>query len=181
MNTTVKRKKKDSQIYYKTKKYLEKKKDSEINQKLELISKILEIEDLEERYRYLYDLICDYLDCEFQKKNICGFDCGLCKKRRDMIDKNIVKDTYLNGCCHGYKEGRDCQYLESGKGCRIKNIACKTYTCFYLRRRGYRYRLKDIYLARYFFNHRQKFYIENTYFVDKPVIIAGIMKRGECK
>lgn len=181
MNTTLKRKKIDERIYHKTKKYLKQRHDSEIGKKLEFIDKILEIEDIEERYCYLYDLVCDYLDYEFQKKNICGFDCGLCKRRKDMMDRKIVKDTYLNGCCHGYKEDGDCQYLEPDKGCRIKNIACKTYTCFYLRRRGYRYRLKDIYFARYFFNRRQRFYIENTYFVDKPVIIAGIMKRGGCK
>lgn len=169
---------KDKKIYDKTKKYLKKIRDSKIDKKMKIIEDILEIKDKEKRYSYLYDLICDYLDNEFRSKNICGFDCGLCNRRRDMIEKNIKKDTYENGCCHGYKENKDCKYLEPGKGCKIKNIACKTYTCFYLRKRGYRYQLKNIYFARYFFNCRQKFYMENTFFVDKPVVMKGIMKRG---
>lgn len=59
-----------------------------------IINRILEIEDLKKRYSYLYGLICEYLDREFQEKNICGFDCGLCKRRKDMMERKIIKDTY---------------------------------------------------------------------------------------
>lgn len=169
--------KKDRKIFIKTKSYLEKINDQEIDKKMKIINKVLKIKDIEKRYSYLYDLICDYLDNEFKSKNICGFDCGLCKRRKDMIKNNVKKDTYLNGCCYGYKEKKVCKYLIPGKGCSIKNIACKTYTCFYLRKQGYRYRLKDIYLAKYFFNLRQKFYIENAYFKDKDIVMEGILKR----
>ncbi len=171
------RTKKDEKIYQKTKRYLEKKQVDHIQEKMKIIERILEKEDIEERYSYLYDLICDYLDREFREKNICGFDCGICKRRKDMIERKVLKDTYENGCCHGYLKGKTCQYLEPGKGCKIKNIGCKTFTCFYLRKQGYRYHVKDIYFARYFFNPRQLFYMENTFFVDKPIILEGIMKR----
>lgn len=166
---------KDKKIYDKTKKYLEKIGDTDIDTKMKTIESILNISSIEDRYSYLYDLICEYLDNEFINKNVCGFNCGICKRRQEMIDKNIKKDTYLDGCCHGYKNG-DCEYLIPGKGCSIKNIACKTYTCFYLRKRGYRYRLNDMYLSKYFFNFRQKFHIENTFFVDKDVVMQGILK-----
>ena len=171
------RNQKDTRIYQKTKKYLERKKETDIEEKMKVVEKILELKELEKRYSYLYDLICDYLDYEFKEKNICGFDCGLCKRRKDMIARNIQKDTYENGCCHGYLKGKTCEHLEPGKGCKIKNIGCKTFTCFYLRKQGYRYHVKDIYFARYFFNPRQLFYMENTFFVDKPIILEGIMKR----
>lgn len=166
---------KDKQIYRKTRNYLEKINDEEIDDKMKIIESVLNISDIKERYSYLYDLICEYLDNEFINKNVCGFNCGICRRRQEMIDKNIKKDTYLDGCCHGYKKG-DCEYLIPGKGCSIKNIACKTYTCFYLRKRGYRYKLNNIYLSRYFFNYRQKNYIENTFFVEKDVVMEGILK-----
>lgn len=166
---------KDKQIYYKTKKYLEKNKDKEIDKKMKVIESVLNIKDTQERYSYLYDLICEYLDNEFVNKNVCGFNCGICKRRQEMIDKNIKKDTYLDGCCHGYKNG-NCKYLIPGKGCSIKNIACKLYTCFYLKKQGISYNLNNIYLSRYFFNYRQKFHIENTFFVDKDVVMEGILK-----
>lgn len=172
------RTRKDNQIYLKTKKYLEKINDSEIDKKMKVVDKVLDITNKEKRYSYLYDLICDYLDNEFRTKNICGFDCGICKRRKDMIDRNIKKKTYENGCCYGYKNSKPCEHLIPGKGCSIKNIACKTFTCFYLRKQGYRFKLNNLYLAKYFFNYRQKFYIENTYFVDKNVIMKGILKRG---
>lgn len=172
------RTRKDSKIYFKTWKYLEKKKDSEIDKKLEVVKKVLDITDKEKRYSYLYDLICDYLDNEFKSKNICDFNCGICKRRKNMIDRNIKKQLYENGCCYSYKSGKVCKYLVPGKGCSIKNIACKIFTCFYLRKQGYRYRLNDIYLARYFFNRRQKFYIKNTFFEDKDTIMEGILRRG---
>ena len=166
------------QIYAKTKKYLERIKDSNINEKMKIVDEILNIFSKEERYSYLYDLICDYLDNEFKSKNICEFNCGICKRRQDMMNHNIKKETYENGCCYRYMQGSSCEHLIPGVGCGIKNIACKTFTCFYLRKRGYRYKLKDIYLARYFLNYRQRFYIENTYFVDKEIVMKGILKRG---
>ena len=125
---------KDQKIYDKTKSYLEKIHDCDIANKMKIIESVLKIEDKEMRYSKLYDLICDYLDNEFHSKNICGFCCGICKRRKDMIDKNIKKDTYENGCCYGYKQGGICEYLIPGVGCSIKNIACKTFTCFYLRK-----------------------------------------------
>lgn len=167
----------DKRIYNKTKKYLKRINDDNIDEKMLTVKKVLAITDYEERYNYLYDLICDYLDNEFKNKNICGFDCGICKRRKNMIENGIIKSCYENGCCYGYKEEQACKYLIPGVGCSIKNIACKTFTCFYLRKQGYRYKLNNIYLAKYFFNLRQKFYIENTYFVDKNVIIDGILKR----
>ena len=171
--------KKDQRIYEKTKSFLEKRQENDINKKLKIVEKILKIRDKEERYSFLFDQICDYLDSEFLGKNICGFDCGLCLRRKELMKTNPNKETYLNGCCYSYRKGKLCEYLDPNKGgCQIKNIGCKLFTCYYLRKKGYRYHLKDIYLAKYFFNIRQKFYLENTFFVPKDVVMKGILERS---
>ena len=175
---SIKRNKKDERIYNKTKAFLEKKNDSNIEEKMKVIDKVLDIEDKEERLSYLYDLICDYLDNEFVQKGICEFSCDICARRRNMIEKGIKKDTYKNGCCYSYMKKRDCPNLNKDGSCKIKNIGCKLFTCSYLRKKGYRYKLNDLYLARYFFNFRQKFYIEGTFFVPKEEIMKGILERG---
>ncbi len=171
------RSRKDQSIYNKTKRYLEKMNEAGIEEKMKVIDQILEKEDGEERYSYLYDILCDYLDQEFRDKNICGFSNNICKKRCHMIENGKKKDTYDNGCCYSYLHKRDCEHLNVPYGCKIKNLGCKTFTCSYLKKQGIDYRLNRIYLSRYFFNSRQKFYIENIFFVDKDVIMEGIMKR----
>lgn len=156
--------------------------NSEIISEKEKIKMIKEVEEIikekniEKRYSKLYDIICDYLDNEFINKNVCGFKNNLCSRRQYMMEKGIKKDTYLNGCCHSYKDGRDCEHLKNGR-CSIKNIACKTFTCPYLKLKGKRYSINKIPFAKYFFNYRQKFYMQNTYFVDKDVVLKGILER----
>lgn len=150
--------------------------ENEKKRRIGIIKNIIEEKNIKKRYSKLYDMICDYLDDEFIHKNVCGFENNLCSRRKYMMEKGIKKDTYLNGCCHSYKEGKDCQYLKNGR-CSIKNIACKTFTCPYLKLKGKRYSINKIYFAKYFFNYRQKFYMQNTYFVDKNVVLKGILER----
>lgn len=150
--------------------------NQEKKRRIKVLNKILKEKNREKRYSLLYDMICDYLDNEFINKNVCGFCDNLCSRRRSMIEKGIKKDTYLNGCCHSYKENADCHYLKNGR-CSIKNIACKIYTCPYLKLQGKRYNINKIYFAKYFFNLRQKFYMQNTYFVDKDIVLKGILER----
>ena len=123
-------------------------------------------------------MICDYLDSEFNSKNICGFSCNICKRKKEQLKNNKKLIYYKNGCCYNYKKRKICEYFMPNMGCSIKNIGCKIFTCSYLKKQGYKYGLDDIYLARYFFNRRQKFYIEYTFFKDKETIMKGILKRG---
>ena len=168
----------DEKIYTKTKKFLENNNDPKIEEKLKVIEKVLDIKDKEKRLDYLYDLICDYLDNEFKDKNICNFKCDICARRQDMIDRGIKKDTYKNGCCYSYLKKKDCIYLNKNGTCKTKNIGCKLFTCHYLKKKGYKYKLNDIYLAKYFFNFRQKLYIENAIKLPKSEVIKEILERG---
>lgn len=149
--------------------------EEEKKKRISVVDKIIAEKDISKRYSILYDMICDYLDNEFQSNNICGFKDGICSRRQDMIDRGIKKECYLNGCCYGYKEGKTCDYLIDGH-CSIKNIACKTFTCPYLRKKGYKFSINKIYFAKYFFNIAQKVYMEHTHFVDKDIVMKGIMK-----
>lgn len=167
---------KDLAIYKKTKKYLEKKQDADILKKMKLIETVLCIKNSKDRLSYLYDLICDYLDDKFKNNCLCDFKDGVCVSKRILMNVK-KKDTYKNGCCYSYIKKRDCIYLDNDGKCKTKNIACKLFTCSYLRRKGYVFRLNDLYLSKYFFNYRQKDYIENTFYVSKEKIIEEVLKR----
>ncbi len=170
--------KKDKKIYDKTKRYLENRKEKNIEEKLNIVNSILEISDKKERYSYLYDLVCDYLDKEFKEKNICGFKNNICKNCRFLKEKEIKKDSYLNGCCHRFLGKTDCRNLDLKTGkCKIKNISCKLFTCKYLKKEGYKFNLNDIYLSRYFFNFRQKYYLKTAFFLSKEEVLKEILKR----
>ena len=168
----------DEKIYKKTKKFLEEKNDPNILEKLKIIEEVLNIKNKEERLYYLYDLICNYLDKEFKDNNICEFKCDICIRGRDAIDRKIKKETYKNGCCYNDMSKHNCMYLEEDGTCKTKNIGCKLFTCHYLKKKGYKYRLNDIYLAKYFFNLRQKLYIESAFRLSKEEVIKGILERG---
>ena len=160
---------KDKIIYKRTEDYLIKNHEKNINKKLKIVKKVLNKKDIEERYSYLYDLLCDYLDNEFKEKNICDFNCGICKKRKHLKEQNIKKSTYINK--------KNCDHLNNNGSCNIKCLGCKLFTCNYLKKQGYKYRLKDIYLSKYFFNYWQRNFIEYTFRKPKEYVLKGILKR----
>lgn len=164
LNKTINKMKKDNVPLQEQKKHIKK------------VESLIKINDKEERYSKLYDMICDYLDEEFQGKNICQFKDNICSRRKDLMERGIKKELYRDGCCYSYRHHKLCENLKDGR-CTIKNIGCKLFTCPYLRKKGYKYTINQIYFARYFFNTRQKVYIQTTFFVDKKVVMKGILKR----
>ena len=140
--------------------------------------KTFKMEDCDDVAKWIYVVIWgDYLDNEFRSKNLCGFDCGMCKQRRAMKEKGIKKPSYDNGCCYSFRKRELCEYIDPSSGCKIRNIACKLYTCIPLKREGYRFHLRNIYIARYFLNRRQKLYAAFTYFTPKDKIVDELIKR----
>lgn len=134
-------------------------------------------ENIEDKYNYLYDSICDYLDSEFIEKNICGFKNDKCKVKE--------KSGVEMGCCYHCKNKyfgllytnkfRLCEYLKD-KRCSAKCITCKLYTCSELQKQGIKYNTKNVLLIKYFFNPIQKFIIISSHFTPKEKIMKRIIR-----
>ena len=157
---------KDSKLYFN---YDKKNIDDELNFKI-LSIKAANIKDINKRYNYIYDEVCNYLDKKFNNENICDFNNNKCISVRN---KSHCSES-LNGCCYGKKRGL-CKSFKDGR-CTIKSISCKLFTCRYLRHNNIRFKTNDIPLLKYFFNIKQKFIIETSLFKDKEEILTLLMK-----
>ncbi len=125
-----------------------------------------------EKYDYIYDSVCDYLDNEFESKNICEFENDKCIAKRDF--------NLTCGCCRHYKgllsnEFVQCEYLVN-KRCSTKCMPCKMFTCHYIvKNKGIKYNIQDFFLLRKFFNPIQKLIIIKGYFTSKEKLMKKIL------
>jgi len=93
--------------------------------------------DLYSRYEMIYDYICENLDEEFMRKNICKFENDKCIfNRHDKSKYNIM------GCCYSFKYNglvttdiHLCKHLVN-RSCDAKCLGCKLFTCKYLKKRS---------------------------------------------
>lgn len=128
-----------------------------------------------ERYNYIYDTVCDYLDSCFYERNLCDFKDNKCGEKRNT--------SSLTGCCHHFKNKLlgplstlvPCEYLQEDYSCKAKCISCKLFTCDYLRKKGIKFKMKDILLLDTFFNPLQKYFIKYMVFTPKEKIIKLLM------
>lgn len=134
--------------------------------------KVMLLPTILEKYEYIYDTVCDFLDNEFICKNICEF----------KNDKCIAKRNYniTCGCCRHYKslfsnQLIQCEYLID-KQCSTKCLTCKMFTCDYIvKHKKIKYRIKDIFLLDKFLNPIQKIIILISYFTSKEKIIKRLL------
>ena len=135
------------------------------------------IKDIEDRYNFIYDEVCEFLDNEFITKDICKFKNNKCGEK--------IKTSSEVGCCRHYKNKFMgplapknplivCEYLKNKK-CSAKCISCKLYTCDYLRNKGIQFKIKNILLLDIFFNPIQKYIIKYSVFTPKEEIIKRLM------
>lgn len=128
-----------------------------------------------ERYNYIYDTVCDYLDSCFYGKNLCDFKSNKCGEKRDA--------SSTTGCCHHFRikclgpltKLVLCEYLKEDYNCGAKCISCKLFTCDYLEKKGIKFRIKDILLLDTFFNPLQKYCIKYMMFTPKDKIIKRLI------
>lgn len=129
-----------------------------------------------DRYSYIYDTVCDYLDKFFYGKNLCDFKNSKCGEKRNT--------TSTTGCCHHFKtkwlgpfsKFVLCEYLNKEKyTCDAKCLPCKLFTCDYLERKGIKFKIKDILLLNVFFNPIQKYFIKYMVFTPKEKILKRLM------
>ena len=133
-------------------------------------------ETKEEKYNYLYDTICEYLDNEFINKNLCDFCNDKCKAKKNT--------EVTMGCCHHYKNKyfgvlysnnlQLCEHLKD-KRCSAKCITCKLFTCDELKKEGNKYNTRNIMLIKCFFNPIQKIILKSSYFTTKDVIMKRLL------
>ena len=129
-----------------------------------------------ERYNYIYDTVCNYLDNYFYGKNLCDFKNNKCGEK--------INTSSTTGCCHHFKNKWIgplsklvlCEYLKEDYTCGAKCISCKLFTCDYLEKKGIKFRIKDILLLDVFFNSIQKYFIKYMVFTPKEKIIKRLMK-----
>lgn len=129
-----------------------------------------------DRYNYIYDTVCDYLDGFFYGKNLCDFENNKCGEKRNS--------TSTTGCCHHFKHRVLgpfskfvlCEYLnKENYTCDAKCLGCKLFTCDYLESKGIKFKIKDILLLNVFFNPMQKFFIKYMVFTPKDKILKRLM------
>ncbi len=128
-----------------------------------------------ERYNYIYDTVCNYLDNCFYGKNLCDFKNNKCGEKRNT--------SSITGCCHHFKVKWMgpfsklvlCEYLKEDYSCIANCISCKLFTCDYLEKKGIKFRIKDILLLNVFFNPLQKYFIKYMVFTPKDKIIKRLI------
>ncbi|MGN1300381.1 MAG: hypothetical protein ACI4VC_03455 [Clostridia bacterium] len=130
-----------------------------------------------ERYNYIYDTVCNYLDSYFYGKNLCDFQNNKCGEKRNSPS--------TTGCCHHFKHKALgplsklvlCEYLnKENYTCDAKCLSCKLFTCDYLESKGIKFKIKDILLLDTFFNPLQKYFIKYMVFTPKEKILKRLMK-----
>lgn len=145
--------------------------DDKDTKQISLLVEALNINNKNERLEFIYDKSCDLLDNDFYGKNLCGFKNGKCIY--DRKEKNLG-----GGCCCDSKNHLTmCPYL-TNKGCSIRCLACKFHICSFLRKKGYKYHINDIYLLRYLLNWKQKIMVYNDFFMTKEEVLKDIKKNS---
>ena len=128
-----------------------------------------------ERYNYIYDTVCNYLDSYFYGKNLCDFKDNKCGEKRST--------SLTIGCCRHpkikllgpFSKLVPCEHLTEKYTCGAKCISCKLFTCDYLESKGVKFRIKDILLLNVFFNPLQKYFIKYMVYTPKDKIIKRLM------
>ena len=139
------------------------------NKELKRIEKVINIKDINKRYNFIYDKVCDYIDKKYLTCNYCDFKDNVC-----VYYRSLNKMDHINGCCMQDFRGGICEHLKNNK-CSIKSISCKLYSCPILRENKINFKMRDIPLIKYFFNIKQKYYIKYSFFKDKDYVIDKLI------
>ncbi len=140
------------------------------------------IKDRKERYTYIYDKVCDYLDEQFRKCDYCEFRDSKC-----VANRNGTTPYKEMGCCHSFdiaspfslklvENEKICKYLNNNH-CSTKNISCKLHTCRYLRKKGVRFKPHKMLPLECFFNQKQHDIINLNFFRNREEILNKLMEK----
>lgn len=150
--------------------YDEEIKDNKEVRQISLLTKALNIKDKKKRISFVYDKSCDLLDDDFYGKNICEFKDNKCIHDR-------LHNASCDGCCRTNDGLRKCKYLENHR-CKTKCLACKFHICYCIRKKGYKYKINDIYMIKYILNWKQKIIIYNDFFMTPKEVLNDVYKNS---
>ena len=102
---------------------------------LSKLLRVCNIEDLEDKFSFIYDDMCSKMLEEALNLNYCDFLDDRCVTMRYT---NGFPHSKVNGCCANTYMDKDknCRYLNEDHSCSICSIACRAFTCEYLQKRG---------------------------------------------
>lgn len=146
--------------------------DYYIKELSELIG-ILTYRNLEDRYNYLYELLCNKLEVDIERYNYCIFINDKCIAQRE---KSKWPENEYDGCCYNVSKKEKCEYLNSKKSCDISCISCRLFTCRYLKDRGIDYDIRRNVIARTFTNIMQRPVFVWNFFTPKEKILKSVKK-----
>ena len=122
---------------------------------LDFIVSAINIKDKDQKYEYIYNRMCDYLD-----KNICI----LCDFKNDKCLANRCNKSVhnINGCCY-FKGLGFCEFFKN-KRCSKKSLSCKLFMCNYVEKK-YKFKSNMDYYPplRLFFNRKEKDFLSRQY------------------
>ena len=143
-------------------------KDKKLENDLTNLEKAISIKDKKERYSFIYDVICKDLDNKISS-NYCEFKNDICIRDRQK------ENNHKNGCCECIGRGK-CKYLINSE-CTMKScMACKLFTCHYLRKKRIKHNIND-YILSNFFDRKEKYILENSFWTPKEIVIDRLLKK----
>ncbi len=143
--------------------------------------KAINIDNLTERNKFIYETICDVLDKKWNHNLPCEFCHNRC-----IASRNKYMDKEFDGCCYSFKRKRfgkvkkqKCIHLKDDKTCDTKNISCKLFTCNYLKKNHLFSTSYDNYLLlKLFFNKKEKLILKYNFFKTEEEVLAKLNKKS---
>ncbi len=147
--------------------------------------KALFINDIKEKYLFLYDNIFKSLDLLWKRSNPCKFCSNIC-----IASKNHKTAHKENGCCYSFDYSKNvfkfidnvkvCKYLGKDKRCTTENISCKFFVCNYLKKNNlFNINMKEFFLVQAFFNKKQQLILKYNFFRSKEEILEKLIEEDD--
>ena len=139
--------------------------DKEVRQ-VSLLVEACNIKNRKERLTFIYDKSCDLLDENF-------YGCNLCEFKNNKCFVNRMHGDSVDGCCRSRDNRNACKFLIKHK-CTNRNLTCKLHVCSYMRKKGYKFRIDDIYMLKYLYTWKQKMFCYFNLFISRDKFLKDI-------
>lgn len=160
----------DFKFEYKGKLYDKEIKDNKEIRQISLLVEAANIKNRKKRITFIYDKSCDLLDDDF-------YGCNLCEFKNNQCFVNRMHGNSLDGCCRSRDNKSACKYLIKHR-CTNRNLTCKLHICSYMRKKGYKYKVNDIYMIKYLYSQKQKLFCYFNLFISKDKFLKDLYQNS---